>query len=308
MMGKVGRLAVPLVALELVACTVTTSGAQCNGDANCQTGQRCVGASSDQSGTCQPCSLSCSAGLACGTGAGGAEACVCPVAGPVYYADSVNGAAASATPAPTGAQSPPECRFASLQDALAAASAPGSVVKATGATSATMSFSVSSKLEVGAGVTLTSDAAACPAGQSCTHLYAIAGASTASPVVQLDAGATLSEFEVQGGSSSANAVQTNCGSGSGTITVLDVKVDGTSKTGVYHAGTCPVALQSSTITGATDSGIILDASSNAVSAALTGNVLTKNSATTSHNISGTLRRGGSGSGLRCGQLEPCGRS
>lgn len=292
MTGKLASLAP--IALALAACTVSTSGAQCDGDENCQTGQRCVGAAAGAPGSCQACTLPCPAGLTCGTGSGGQEVCVCPLAGPVYYADAVGGSAAGSTNPPTGAQSPPACRFKSLQDALAAASAPGSVVKATGASGTSMTFSVSGTLSVSPQVTLTSDAPACAAGKACTHLYAIAGSSAASTLIRLGAGATLSEFEVQGGSSAANAVETNCGSNSGTVTILDVKVGGSSKTGVYHSGACPLLLQASTITGAADSGIILDASSNAISATLTGNVVTKNNATSTHFISGSGYRAGGG--------------
>ncbi len=270
------RLACALAA-ALSACTVATTGGQCNTDDNCPTGQRCVAAS----GTCQACTISCTGGLTCGT-EGGVEACVCPPAGPQYYVDAAGGTASN----PTGAQSPVSCRFKTLTAGLAVATTAGSVVTAVGASSsAPVTFHESGPLVVGHGVTLTSDAPACSATASppCTHLYTVVANATASPFISLAAGATISEFDIEAAVAGANAIETNCGSLTDPITVQDVKVGSAAKTGVYHAGSCPLNLESSIITGAGDSGVIIDSTSAAnATASLLSNVVTGNTATTTH--------------------------
>lgn len=223
---------------------------------------------------------------------GGGEGCVCPPAGPQYFVD-VNGGTATG---PTGAHSPVSCRFSTLAAGLAAATAPGSVVTAVGSVSgAPVTFHESGPLVVAPGVTLTSDATPCSATAAppCNHVYSVVANAPASPFVKLGAGATISELDIEPSSAGANGIETDCGSSAGPVTVVDVKVGNAAKTGVYHSGSCPLSLDSSTITGAGESGVIIDSTSATNAAAtLLNNVVTGNRATISHPVSGARFGGG----------------
>ena len=180
-----------LLAALLAACQVPTDGARCDSDSNCPSGQACgndrtcseraaacaatrctpgatrcgtqgaVERCTDADKTCGTWTAEpCAAGLSCGA-LSGAHACEClPAEGGILVADP---AAGSALPYATGRDSPAQCRFARLGDALAAAT-PGTTVRAAGAPpGGTVAFSKSAgetlPLTIPAGVTLTSDAA-----------------------------------------------------------------------------------------------------------------------------------------------------
>ena len=294
------RRAAPLLLVALAACTVSTTGAPCASDLQCPTGQGC-----GVNGKCSVEALSCACtepgAVQCG-GAGGQVvlrcdaasadaaclswipvtdcatssllcsdgACTCPAhAGATWYADAVSGSASGATPRPTGVQSPAACRFRSLNDALAAASAAGgTVVQAVGWSAATpgatVVFSEPGALVVGPGVTLGSDA---PSGVSSRYAVTTAAAlSTA--FVTLGPGASLSGLEVRNAAATGPGVETSCrGAGDvAPVSLSDVSVSGAGggspaarfAAGIRVTGNCPANLASVSVTGAAI-GLLVDA-------------------------------------------------
>lgn len=229
--------------------------------------------------------------------------CACPPnVGPDFFADAVAGSATSATPRPTGVESPAGCRFASLADALDQANmrGPGSAVKATGWASSlpggVMTFAATGALSVGPGVTLTT----ADAPPRTDHYVVTAPDTAGTPFITLAAGAALSGFEVRNTACTANAIQSNCGTRTDTVTIQAVKVTGTGagtpsprfNTGLFHSGICSLLLGASSISGASDSGVVLDNMAAATSATLRDNLISDNDATTQYLVGGTSRRGG----------------
>ena len=268
--------------LAASACSVTTSGAQCKVDSNCQSGEYCA-ATSGQVGTCQECT--CTAGLLCSGGAGPQPQCLCPVNMPslsvwTFYADASAGTAQG-----TGVETPAQCRFPSIDAALSAANAkgPGSRAIATGASpSRSMIFQEAGPLAIGPGVSLTSSS---PSAGS--YLIAAPSATTSAPFITVSAGATLSGFQIQSGSfQGGNAIQSDC-TESGTVSIRNVTVAGNGigkggfQAGVYHSGGCDLDLESSTISGVNDSAVLL-ATTSTSNVTLLNNVLTRNGATTTY--------------------------
>jgi len=300
---RASGLAVLVLAVAAgAACTVTTSGAQCNSDENCQTGQYCY-APGGQGGSCQPCNntcepCNCASGLTCTRDASHQPVCHCPTrldTDGAFYADAANGALGTAAVPPTGVQSPPQCRFKSLEDALAAANArgPGSTVTAVGSQQGTpptvMTFIVGGPLVVEPGVKLASDLGA--------SYYAVTAPATTMPFVTVRAGATLSGFQIQNVAGTGDAIRSDCSQGSGTVAISGVVVSGAGsgtptprfKTGVHHSGSCPLDLEGSTIVGASESGVILNTAATS-SVTLLNNVVTGNDAATTY--LGAKRKGG----------------
>jgi hypothetical protein len=130
---------------EAHCCPEGTEGCAASG-LRCGDGsiQRCAGPADDGDGVCGTwiASVTCTPGLVCGAGVGGALACLCPEPeGASIVADAVEGSPADAARPPTGAHvgagwaAPASCRFRSLADALDAAAARGSggTVDAVGA-------------------------------------------------------------------------------------------------------------------------------------------------------------------------------
>jgi len=185
-------------------------------------------------------------------------ACVCPAAtGEVFFADSASGGAAGASPAPTGAQNPPQCRFVSIEEALARANAVplgGGEVRATGASALNpMIFLATGALSIGAGVTVTTTDS--PLGTANYTLQAPAGLG-ANAFVTLGAGATLSGFHLQNDGGTGAALATNCATGSiDPVLVNTVRISGAGASNRFSAGLsqaspdCPATLRNADVQG-----------------------------------------------------------
>jgi len=264
---------VAALALSAAACSVTTTGAQCKVDDNCQTGQYCA-TLSGEAGTCQLCT--CGSGLLCSGGSGSQPQCSCPVnTSSTFYADANSGSLLASAMPPTGVQSPAQCRFKSLGEALSAANAAGSgsTVAATGSSGeGGMNFQETGPLTIGPGVVVTSDAAT-------ADYYAVTAPATTAPFITMSAGATLSGFAVQSGNAKGNAIQSACASGSGSVTIVNVSVIGAGsagfEAGISHSGACDLDLESSSITGTGQCGVVLNPSASA-SVTVLNNVVTGN--------------------------------
>jgi hypothetical protein len=141
-----------------------------------------------------------------------------------------------------------------------------------------MTFQPAGPLSIGPGLTLTSDLG--------SAYYAITAPATTAPFINVSVGATLSGFSVDNGNATGNAIQSLC-SASGTVTIKYVDVVGNGignagfQTGVYHSGGCNLDLESSTISGVSDSGVILDTTATS-SVTLLGNVVASNNGTTEY--------------------------
>jgi hypothetical protein len=213
-----------------------------------------------------------SQGLVCDASSG-SPVCVCGTySGTDLFADSVSGSAASAAVRPTGAQTPTTCRFKSLTDALAKASA-GSTVKMTGwtSTSGAVVFSSASSsagfpLVVGPGVTLTTtDSPLDP-----THYVVEVDQAGTRPVLQLDHDAAVSGFTVQptGAGTASEALFVSCtGAGTAPVTLSSLVLDGKGllaasaiAEGLRLSGTCGVSAQSVVVTNAAQAGMRVNTS------------------------------------------------
>jgi hypothetical protein len=277
------RTLAPLAAAWLAlqaGCTVTTTGAPCDGDGNCPSGQRCVGAvaGTQGSGKCEACDLQCASGLVCGTSAG-QEACVCPPGGATYWADGVAGTAPGGSPSPTGAQQPPACRFRTLTAALAAASGAGGTaeIRATGGSLANvMVFSEGGgetyPLDVPGGVTLATDTGGAPGAYVIEVGAPVPASGGASPVVRLEAGAQFSGYVVRPTSSGAasDGVLVAC-TQAGIARVADVAVQGKPSggsvavidDGIHLAGPCNVEVARGAVSGVGRTGLRIESSGTA---------------------------------------------
>jgi len=298
----VGMSALFLAAAVGAGCTVTTSGAQCDPATGaggvCQSGQFCVAAEAG-GGTCEPCPggscpqcNTCPANTLCAFDADGGASCQCGSnAGSIFYADANEGSLGSDPVRPTGIREPANCRFKSLDDALSAANArgPGSTAQAyQDPPLALMRFAAAAPLVIAPGVTLTSNGGA--------TYYAVTAPSSTMPFLTVSAGSTLSGLQITSGGASGNAIQSDCSQGSGTVTIAGVVVRGSGPgtasnfaTGVYHAGSCALDLEASTIEGVNESGVILSTTSTS-NVTLRGNVISDNAATTTY--LGAKRKGG----------------
>jgi hypothetical protein len=243
------------------ACPATDACSQanalsCSGDGT-QVRQCLPAAQGSACLTWQPV-LDCTAsGLVCGAGA-----CVCPSNGTnTWVADSAAGSAAGASVGPTGIAAPAQCRFRSLADALAAATAhgPGATVRLSGWSAATpggtATFVEPGALVVGAGVAVTTD----DATPGTAHYAVTTAAPLAVPLLTLGPGASLSGFEIRNQGATGAAVETACPAPSDVAAVsLDtVLVTGAAgsppvrfASGVRVTGHCPATLSSVTVTGA----------------------------------------------------------
>jgi hypothetical protein len=212
-------------------------------------------------------------GLACEAATG---ACACPPnAGPDFFADAFAGSAASATPQPTGVESPAACRFRSLTDALSAAEAAagsGRAVRAGGWSSGPpMVFSEANgevfPIGVPAGVALAA-AEATPGHYVIQPASPVPSSGGASPVVALGDGASLAGIVVRPGqaSSASDAVLLACsGSGGATARVTGVTLEGTPSgssvpsvdDGVHVSGACSVELSGVEVAGFARAGLRL---------------------------------------------------
>jgi hypothetical protein len=223
---------------------------------------------------CADSSLVCSAG-----------ACACPAhPGPVYVADAVDGSPAGASPHPTGLSSPPSCRYRSLTDALAAASAhgAGATVQAAGWSASlpggTVLFSEPGALSVAAGVTLTTDDAV----PTATHYAVTTSASLTGAFVTLGPGASLAGFEVRNSASGGAGVVTACPTSADTAPVSLSSVTISAATagppvvrfgsGLHLTGSCPVSMTGVNVANAV-TGILSEAEAPTT---MTGGALTGN--------------------------------
>lgn len=288
------RLAVAAAALALAACQVDVEGAACEvpgATAQCPSGQACGNdlrcsrrAAACDGGPCTPGQVTCSAagdvvrcdgtgdavcggtwtqvadcgaGVLCGLRTAGADpVCYCPdAAGGELWVDPVAGAP-QGEPAPTGAREPAQCRFRALSDALArAAEGGGTSVVAAGAVPAV--YPVAADLVIPPGVTLRGDdAPAAPAGR----ILAL-GDGVAAAGVTLGAGSTLAGVTVRDDAApdAAVAIRTACAAGD-PARVADVAVAASREGGALAAGlrlegSCPVALERVTVSGAAGPGV-----------------------------------------------------
>ncbi len=228
----------------------------------------------ESQGTCQvwvaaPGTSCTSQGLVC-YASGGSAVCVCDAySGTDLYADPFSGSPASAAVRPTGAQAPAACRFKSLTDALARASA-GSTVRMTGwtSTSGAVAFSSASgetfPLVVNPGVTLaTTDSSPVPAH----YLIEVDQAGAMRPVLELDHDTTASGFTVQpatGGSASEALLVSCAAAGTNAVALSDLVLDGkgslgasTIGVGLRLVGPCSVTAGAVTAKNATGAGILV---------------------------------------------------
>lgn len=223
-------------ALALSGCQVDLEGAACDlpgsGD-QCPSGQRC--------GVDQRCSAN--------------PLMTCPA--PEGTALLVDPAAPAGAPEPTGARSPPACRFRSLDQALAAAAAlpRGAEVRAAGAADA---YKVSATLAIPPGVKLRGDEEP-PA--PATHVLSLEGDLAAG--VSLGEGATLSGFTVRNSTAPATAVGVDipCADGAAArlsdVTVEAAGASGSLASGVRAGGACPIVLEGVTVRSAAGAGLLV---------------------------------------------------
>lgn len=227
-------------ALALTGCQVNLEGAACSvpGKSDqCPSGQSC--------GVDQRCSSS------------PVMTCPAPVGGQLV----VDPGAPAGAPVPTGARSPPACRFQNLAQALAAAAqGAGTVVLASGAATSggATTYPVVATLAIPAGVTLQGDDdPPAPANRVLLLKESLAAGVT------LAEGATLSGFTVQNDSAAATAVgiEIACAAGN-QARLTDVIVNAAGATsslvnGVHAAGACPVVLTRVKVQGASGAGLLV---------------------------------------------------
>ena len=157
-------------------------------------------------------------GLPCNTTSGTA-ACACPgPTGAEIYVDPVAGSDGSAGVVPTGALTPPACRFRTLGRGLQAARASGMRVIAATASPPAAFAAESFPLTVPSGVTLTTgDVTFNPAS------YTIRFTSTTAPAaVVLGAGAALEGYTVQTATGNAAAAAVSCKDGAVSMRSLEL--------------------------------------------------------------------------------------
>lgn len=230
----------------------------------------------------------CAANLVCST-TSGSPACVC--ATPVSEL-AVDPASSSSALTPTGAMQPPECRFKKLGDALAAAGRAVSanptatpVVRAVGgASGTTVGFGAAATgetfpLTVPRQTTLASDSTTSGAAY---EIVLDDGAAAAA--IALSSRATLSHFSIRNvlGDATARAVMLACDPASPDPVTLDsISIHGDG--GAHKLGygllvgttdTCGIVANAVSISGATVSGLHVDAASGAVASTFTGGTVT----------------------------------
>jgi hypothetical protein len=233
------------------------------------------------------------------------DTCACPALGGTddVFADAIGGSLLLDPVPPTGLETPALCRFKSVTEALLqTGSGTGHmVVRATGWTGPAgppVIFAEAGPISIPAGVTLTTSDAPLT-----TNNYVLQAPDTgpASSFVSLAAGATLSGWEVRNESATADAIGTNCGTGTAMVIVDSVKVSGTGpgvspakfKAGIHFSDNlCSLSVNAATISGVSDTAILLDGGGPSVS--LTNNVITGNSAASVYTISPSIERRGGG--------------
>jgi hypothetical protein len=179
-----------------------------------------------------------SRGLVCGTRSPGSEAaCECRTdfEGPEFAADPVEGSPSGAAPFPTGAASPPECRFRSLRDAVPRAGqlAGPAAVQVHGALGAQVVFDNGSGDGLVIPATVTVIAAPAPAGP--TVLRGAAAGSQALVGLQ----GRLEGFRIERTGGDGPAVATSCGAqGKPSLSGVVVDGGGSMTTGVDVWGAC----------------------------------------------------------------------
>jgi hypothetical protein len=298
------RLALAAVAaLGLTACTVELEGAPCTTDANCPDSQRCDGAGA-QPGRCVACEtdpactvdgFSCAGGstlrecrtnagscryaryISCGTltcsGLEPNASCSClPNGGAEFTADAVQGSALGAPFFPSGISQPPQCRFRSLGDALAAAVtyAAGpppriATARAVGRSGGTMVFSGEQfPLLVTPGVTLTTDDVPLVAGG---YVVDLDNAAQATAALRVEEDATVSGFLLRPSTAvgALAGVEVSCAlPGADRVRISSVAVDGKGALatvvvarGVDVTGPCSVDLTDVRVDDVTGAGVHL---------------------------------------------------
>ena len=337
--------------LALAACSVKLDGGRCQSDQNCLDDERCD-PGAGRCVRCVPdpacaapgttCTADGSAARTCARNAGtclylaaaadcagaaktcgtrsGTPACECPAnSGPNYYADADSGSLPDALPYATGAQSPPECRFKTLGQALAKATAYGqaATVRATGAGATPMVFSKAKgetfPLEVTPGVTLaTTDSPPVPAN------YVISVDDASAPAgVDLHDGAAFLGMTVQSAGAMGDGVRLVCTVSTASPLLQSVKVDGA--TMLAHAvnagGSCGAQLTSVDAGGATAAALLVDLPTTAPAVSVMGGLfhtskvgiqvnqgnVTLTSVEVANNTSPGTPSGG-GAGIRAGSI------
>jgi hypothetical protein len=212
-------------------------------------------------------------GLTCGTKASATSACQCPEnTGTDVYVDPTPGTGGSDTASgvfPTGIQTPPTCRYASLTKGLSKVGAPGRVIAISATLPATQLEGETFPMNIPAGVTvMTADAVFNPAD------YLIAfntnGPTTA---ITLASGSSLQGFTVQSQNGTVGAALVSCSGGSVVLDSLQLDGGGQASDGVDVLGSCSPSLNKVGIGNLT--GVALRVSSTAATT-VTGGLFNDN--------------------------------
>ncbi|HUB06430.1 MAG TPA: right-handed parallel beta-helix repeat-containing protein, partial [Myxococcales bacterium] len=206
--------------------------------------------------------------LVCNTQGGASAACQCPLhtAGQPYFVDPVNGSDSASGIFPTGLQSPAQCSFGTLTNALAVAGGAGGAqtVEAEGTPPATFTKQATGNSEtfpitVPAGVTLTTtDPTPNPVD------FVVSFDDTAAPhaVILGGAGAAIQGFTIANAGGNAAADALSCTTGAVTVNAVDV--DGQAhgslsrlSTGFTVGGTCAVTANDLQVSDTAAQGLAL---------------------------------------------------
>ncbi|HET8542429.1 MAG TPA: hypothetical protein VFL83_21325 [Anaeromyxobacter sp.] len=247
-------------------------------------GRRCAGAlreacvGGDDCGVWQVVEDCGASGLACGD-PGGAPACVCPAPAAEIVVDV---AAPRGDVVPTGAAQPAACRFGTIGAALAYARDtwpavhPGTpaVVRAVGAATAEAPLVFAGEtfpIRIPAGVTLAT-ASSPPAPLA---WVVRADPQTASNVLELESGAVVEGFTLRSASATGDGIVVACGTGSAPAVANDVRVEGGGFLlhGVTVTGGCGLTASELVVSGATKSGVRVNAASPTVGVTITGGAI-----------------------------------
>ncbi|HVT06963.1 MAG TPA: right-handed parallel beta-helix repeat-containing protein, partial [Polyangia bacterium] len=176
-------------------------------------------------------------GLTCGTKAGTGPACQCPEnSGTDVYVDPAAGSDIAGGLFPTGAQSPPACRFATLSYGLTKAGAPGRVIAISATVPATFAAETF-PLIVPAGVgVITADATPTAAD------YVISYAGGVGSVVTMGDGSLLRGFTINATGAAGSMV--SCTKGAIGLDTVLLNGGGTVGDGLEIGSTCSATLQS----------------------------------------------------------------
>ncbi|WP_242340554.1 right-handed parallel beta-helix repeat-containing protein [Anaeromyxobacter sp. SG66] len=241
----------------------------------------------------------CAEGLVCGEKSG-APSCECPANAGAQYVVAAPGSVDGGGPAPTGADTPAQCRFRSLTEAIGvAAPAGGTVIAKGGASGEHVAFGSATgevlPLDLPAGVTLTSDSS----GSGAEYAILLDDAA-ATAAVRMHAGATLAGFAIENvvgdATRDVDALELACDGSSAPVNLQSVALRGTSATddqkklarGLSVKDTCGVTAADVVIAGMATDALHVEAA---------------NPAVTTTFLRGALRQSGRGAHLTQGVLK-----